>query len=83
MTGHVFEDDPLGVDLPDDAGDIGPEVPLVILSESGSGLAEGLARISGKDSVDGSPEGPGVKGCEVVPDGRGGKISGPLGGDDG
>lgn len=82
MTGDVFEKDPFGFDLADDAGNIGPEVPLVVGSLALSGLAERLAGIPGEDGVESTPEGPSVEGSEVVPDRGGSEVSGPLGGDE-
>jgi len=83
MTSHVLEEDPYGPTLRDDAGDVGPQVPLVVGSLSLSCGAERLAGISCENGVDRAPEGLGVERGEVVPDGGGGEVSGPLGGDDG
>ena len=83
MTCDVFKKDPLGLNLADDAGNFGPEVALVVLAPSLSGLAEGLARIASQHGVDCAPEGGCVKGAQIIPDRGGGKVSGALGGDDG
>ena len=82
MTGDVFEEDPFGIDLADDPGDVWPEVAFVVGTLALSGLAEGLAGVSGEDGVEGAAEGCCVEGGDVVPDGGRGEISGPLGGDE-
>ena len=69
-----FSDDPLN---------IGPQVPLVVLSAALSCLAERLAWVSGKQGVDRSGEWLGVECGNIVPDRRGGEVSGPLSGDKG
>ena len=56
VTGDVFEKDPFGAALDDDAGDLGPEVAGVVGTGTLSGSAEGLARISGEDNVEGTVE---------------------------
>ena len=81
----VFEDDPPEAvsELTGNAGDVRPEVAFVVGSFALSCGAERLAGVSGKQGVDGSGEGPGVEGDEVVPDWRGGEVSGAHGGDKG
>ena len=44
--------------------------------------AEGLARISGHNRVEGTAEGPGVEGAQINPDWRRGEIPDALGGDE-
>ena len=83
MARDVFEEHPSGLDLSDDPADIGPEVPLVILAPALSGHAERLAGVSGKDGVDGAPEGSAVKGGNVIPDRGRSEVSGSLCGDKG
>ena len=82
MPGDVFEKDPFGFDLADDAGDLGPEVPLVVLSPPLSGVGEWLAGIACEHGVEGSAEWPRVEGPQVIPYRGGGEVSGPLGGDE-
>ena len=69
VTGDVFEEDPFGLALPDNPGDVRPEGPRVIGTTALSGSAEGLTRISGEDDVEGTAEGPGIETAQVVPDG--------------
>lgn len=83
MPGDVFEKDPFGFDLEDDPGDVGPQVPFVIVAFSLSRMAERLAGVSGEDGIEGAPEGYSVEGGDVIPDWGGGEVSCPLGGDDG
>jgi hypothetical protein len=82
MAGDVFKENPFGRTLPDDAGDLGPEVTGVISAATLSGSAEGLTRISGEDDVEGTAKGPGIEAAQVIPDWRGCKVSGALGGDE-
>jgi hypothetical protein len=72
-----------GSEFPDDPFDVGPEVAFVVLSLALSGLTERLAGVSGKQGVDASGEGRRVEGGDVIPDWRGGEVSGPLGGNEG
>ncbi|WHZ35723.1 hypothetical protein QNI11_01665 [Sagittula sp. MA-2] len=84
MSGDVLKEDPLQPvsEFVGDPADVGIEVALVVFSPALPGLAERLARISGKQGVDAAGKGAGVEGGEVVPDRRGGEVSGPLRGDD-
>lgn len=82
MTGDVFEEDPFGIDLADDPGNIGPEVAFVVGTLALSCLTEGLAGVSGEDGVESAAEGPCVEGGDVVPYGRWREISGALSGDE-
>ncbi len=82
MAGDVFEKHPGGFDRADDAGNIGPEVTLVVGPFALPGHAERLAGVAGKDGVDRAPEGPPVKGGEVIPYRGGGEVSGALCGDE-
>ncbi len=81
MTGDVFEEDPIGIDLADDPGNIGPEVAFVVGTLALSGLAEGLTRVSGEDGIESATEGPCIEGGDVVPDRGWREISGALSGD--
>ena len=82
VTGDVFEKDPLGAAFDDDAGDLGPEVAGIVSATTFASGAERLARISGKDDVEGTAEGPGIEGSQIIPDRRWGEIPGALGGDE-
>jgi hypothetical protein len=85
VSGHVFKDDPSqgGAEFIGDPGDMGPEVAGVVCPKPLACHAERLAGVSGKQGVDGPGDGSGVKSGEVVPDWRGGKVSGALCCDDG
>ena len=64
----VFEENPFGGTLPDDACDLGPEMAGIIGATTLSGGAERLAGISGKDDVESASECPGIKTAEIIPD---------------
>ena len=81
VTGDVFKKDPFGGAFPDDAGDLGPEVPGIVGPATLASGAEGLAGISGQHCVEGTVEGAGIEGSQVVPDWRRGEISCALGSD--
>jgi hypothetical protein len=81
MAGDVFEEHPLGAALADDAGDVRPEVTGVVGPAALASRAEGLARISGEDRVEGAAKGPCIEGTQIVPDWRGCEIPSALGGD--
>lgn len=83
MARDVFEKDPFGIDFADDAGNIGPQVAFVICAFALPRCAERLAGISGEDGVDCSPEGPSVKGGDIIPDRCRCEVSGALCGNDG
>ena len=78
VPGDVFEEDPFGAELKDDATDVGPEVPGIIGTASFASGAEGLAGIPGKDSIEGAAEGTGVKAAQIGPDRGRGEVSGCL-----
>jgi hypothetical protein len=82
MPGDVLEEDPFRAAFADDAGDVGPEVAGIVGTAAFPGCAERLTWVSGKDGVKGAAEGGAIKRGEVVPYGRGGKVSGPLGSDE-
>ena len=82
MTGDVFKEDPFGGTFPDDSGDFRPEVPRVVSTTALASGAEGLAGISRKDDVEGTAEGPGMEGSQIIPDGCWGEVSGALGCDE-
>jgi hypothetical protein len=64
----VLEEDPLGIDLPDDPGDLGPEVPGIVGAAPDTGEAERLAGITGKDEMNSAAPRSAVEGSEIVPD---------------
>ena len=82
VTGDVFEEDPCGAALADDAGDLGPEVAGIIGATALSRCAEGLTRISGEDDVEGAAKGTGIEAAEIIPDRGWGEIPGALCGDE-
>jgi hypothetical protein len=82
VTRHVFKKDPLGLALPDNAGDIRPEVAGIIGSTALSGGAERLAGISGEDDVESAAKGAGIEGSQIIPDRGGCEIPSALGSDE-
>ncbi len=82
VTGDVFEEDPFWNAFADDTGDVGPEMPRIIGAAALASGAEGLARVSGEDDVEGAAERPGIEAAEIIPDRGCGKIPGALGGDE-
>ena len=70
MAGYVLDEDPLGDDLSDDAGDVGPEVALVVVSCPLSGDGPRLARVARSDEIHDSTPRVAVEGLEIVPDRR-------------
>ena len=82
MACDIFEENPFGGAFPDDAGDLGPEVPGIIGPATLASGTEGLTGISGQDDVERPAEGPGFEAAQVIPDRRRGEISRVLGGDE-
>ncbi len=82
MAGDVLEEDPCGAAFTDNAGNIGPEVAGVVGTAALSSRAEGLARVSGEDDVEGAAEGTSVEAAQVGPDRGRRKIPCALGGDE-
>nr|WP_245875368.1 hypothetical protein [Tabrizicola aquatica] len=82
MPGDVFEKDPFGAAFADDPGNVGPEVAGIVGATALSGRAEGLAGISGEDSIERAAEGAGVEAAQVGPDRGRGEIPRALGGDE-
>ena len=82
VSSDVFEKDPFGLALPDNPGDLGPEMPGIVGTGTLPGRAEGLAGISGEDGIKRPPEGSGIKAPQIVPDRGRGEISCALGGDE-
>ena len=66
----VFAPDPIGFDLVDDAGDLGPKVTRILVAGALSGIAEGLAGIAGRDEMNAAAPRSAVEGAEIVPDRR-------------
>lgn len=77
MTGDVFEEDPpeTGAEFTGNAGDIGPEVSLIIGALALSCSAERLAGVSGEEGVEGPGEWAGIEGGDIVPDRGVGQVS--------
>ena len=82
VTRDVFEEDPFGGAFPDDAGDFRPEVARIVSAAALTGRAERLARIPGKDDVEGTAKSAGIETAQIVPDRGRGEIPGALGGDE-
>ena len=82
VPGDVFEEDPFGATFADDAGDVGPEVAGIVRAAALSCRAEGLARVSGEDGIEGAAEGTGIEAAQVGPDRGRGEVSGCLGRDE-
>ena len=68
--------------MPDDAGDLGPEVARIGSPASFASGTEGLAGVPGEDDVEGSTEDPGVEAAQVIPDRSGCEIPCALCGDE-
>ena len=83
MPGDVLEEDPFRTAFSDDAGDVGPEVARIVVAAAFPGRAEGLARVSGQDGIEGAAEGPGIEAAQVGPDWGRDEIPRALGGDEG
>ena len=66
----VLAPHPFGADFVDDASDLGPEVPGVLLPCPVAGEAEGLAGIAGRDEMNSATPRSAVEGSKVVPDRR-------------
>lgn len=80
MSGDILEKDPFEAvsEFINDPGDVGPEVPGIVLALSLSRLGKRLAWVSGKEGVDlPAPWSP-AEPLEVVPDRGGVEVSGPL-----
>jgi hypothetical protein len=68
VPGDVFKEDPFGAAFPDDTGDVGPEVPGIVCTAALASGAEGLARVTGQDDVEGAVEDTGIKTAKIIPD---------------
>ena len=82
VTGNIFEEHPFRLAFADDPGDVGPEMPGIVGATTLASCAERLARIPGKDDVEGTAEGAGIEAAEIVPDWRRGEIACALGSDE-
>ncbi len=82
MPGDVFKEDPFRAAFADDTGDFGPEVAGIVSTATLACGAEGLARVSGEDGIEGAVEGPGVEAAQVGPDRGRGEVSRALGGNE-
>lgn len=82
MPCDVFEEDPCWAALADDPRDVGPEVAGIVGAAAFPGRAEGLARVSGEDGIEGAAEGASVEAAQVGPDRGRCEVSGALGGDE-
>jgi hypothetical protein len=79
VPGDVFEEDPFGAELKDDAGDVGPEVAGIVGPAALPGCAEGLAGIACEDDIECATERAGVEAAQVGPDRGRGEVSRALG----
>ena len=82
VTGDVFQKDPLGAALPDDAGDLWPKVARIVGTSAFACGAEGLAGVSGEYDVEGAAEGPGIEAAQIVPDWGRSEVPCAVGGDE-
>ena len=70
MIGDIFEEDDRGIALPDDAGDVRPEVARIGLAETATGNRERLTRVTRSEDIHEAAPWSAVEGCKVVPDRR-------------
>ena len=82
MPGDVFEKDPFWRALPDNPGDLGPEVAGVVGASTFPSGAEGLAGIPGQDGIERPTKGTGIETAKIIPDWRRSEMPGALGGDE-
>ncbi|MEA3042950.1 MAG: hypothetical protein QOH47_788 [Sphingomonadales bacterium] len=66
----VFAEDPIGADLVDDAGDVGPKVTRIRVARAFAGGAEGLTRVAGRDEMNAATPRSAVEGSKIAPDRR-------------
>lgn len=67
VTFDVFAENPFGFGFADDPGDLGPEMTGIGLASPLSGLAEGLAGITGRDEMYAAAPRAAVEGSQIVP----------------
>ena len=80
----VLNEDPLGAALPNNSGDLWPEVTGIVgfTAFTSGAEPERLEGVSGKDGIKGTPEGPCIKTAQIVPDWGRSEVSCALGGDE-
>lgn len=81
MAFNVLEEYPSGRAFSDNSGHVWPQVAFIVGAPSLAGVAEGLAGVASKHGVDMPPPWSPVEGPQVIPDRRGGEVSGTLAGD--
>ena len=82
MARDIFEEYPFRLDFPDDPGNVGPQVALVVVTSPLPGMAEWLAWVSGEDGIECAPEGQSVECGDVIPYRGPGEVSRTLGGNE-
>ena len=82
VAGDIFQKDPFRGALGDDTGDLWPEMPRVVGATPFACCAEGLARVSGEDDVECTPEDSSIEAAQIIPDRGRGEIPCALGGDE-
>lgn len=70
MVGDVFAEDVAGLDLSDDASELGPEVSFIRLGELLAGDRERLTRVPASDEIHHSTPRAAIEGSHVIPDSR-------------
>jgi hypothetical protein len=68
VVGDVFEQGLVGVDLVDNSGDMGPEVPGILLTLLEPSARERLAGITGNERLNASAPRSAIEGFEIAPD---------------
>jgi hypothetical protein len=67
MMGDVLQEDEIGLDLADDAGDMRPEVPFVSLGPPLPRDGEGLAGITGSEAMNAATPRAAIEGSQIRP----------------
>lgn len=70
MSFDVLEETPLRLDLPDDAGNVRPQMPGIGGSSAHAGEGEGLTGITGSEDMNPAAPWAAVEGSHVIPDRR-------------
>ncbi len=68
MAGDVFKEAPFRLHFADNAGDVGPEVPGVLVALAVSAEGKGLAGITGREEMNAAAPRFAVEGFDIVPD---------------